>query len=38
MRPEEFYLNLADSDKMLDILEEWGLLPEFEVEKCLKCQ
>ncbi len=32
MRPEKFYLDLADSDKMLDMLEEWCLLPDLEVE------
>ena len=28
MQPEEFYINLQSIDKTLDMLEEWGLLPD----------
>ena len=37
MRPEEFYINLQSSDKTLDMLEEWGLLPDLALQKCHNC-
>ena len=37
MRPEEFYINLQSSDKTLDMLEEWGLLPDLDQQKRQNC-
>ena len=37
MRPEEFYINLQSSDKTLDMVEEWDLLPDLAQQKCHNC-